>query len=82
MAIITVARERGAYGRVVAEKLAEKLSAHFIDRNVVDARLEAMGITEKKRLAFDERKPGFFAALTNAVEEYVCCLKQVMYEEA
>lgn len=82
MAIITIARERGAYGRIVAKMLAEKMSAHFIDCGVVDARLEAMGITEKKRSAFDERKPGFFAALTNAVEEYVCCLKQVMYEEA
>ena len=82
MAIITIARERGAYGRIVAKMLAERMAAHFIDCGVVDARLEAMGITEKKRTAFDERKPGFFAALTNAVEEYVCCLKQVMYEEA
>ncbi len=82
MAIITIARERGAYGRIVAKMLAERLSAHFIDYAVVDARLQAMGITEKKRTAFDERKPSFFAALTNAVEEYVCCLKQVMYEEA
>ena len=82
MAIITIARERGAYGRIVAKMLAERLSAHFIDYTVVDARLQAMGITEKKRTAFDERKPSFFAALTNAVEEYVCCLKQVMYEEA
>ena len=82
MAIITIARERGAYGRIVAEMLAKKLDAHFIDCDVVDARLAAMGITEKKRSAFDERRPGFFAALSNAVEEYVCCLKQVMYEEA
>ena len=82
MAIITIARERGAYGRIVAEMLAKKLDAHFIDCAVVDARLEAMGITEKRRTAFDERRPGFFAALTNAVEEYVCCLKQIMYEEA
>ena len=82
MAIITIARERGAYGRIVAKMLAEKMPAHFIDCNVVDARLQAMGITEKKRSAFDERKPSFFAALTNAVEESVCCLKQVMYEEA
>ena len=82
MAIITIARERGAYGRIVAEKLAQRLNAHFIDYNVVDARLEAMGITEKRRTAFNERRPGFFAALTSAVEEYVCCLKQVMYEEA
>jgi cytidylate kinase len=82
MAIITIARERGAYGRIVAKMLAERTAAHFIDCAVVDSRLEAMGITEKKRSAFDERRPGFFAALTNAGEEYVCCLKQVMYEEA
>ena len=82
MAIITIARERGAYGRIVAEMLTKRLGSHFIDCKIVDTRLDAMGITEKKRSAFDERRPGFFAALTNAVEEYVCCLKQVMYEEA
>ena len=45
MAIITIARERGAYGRIVAKMLSERMAAHFIDCNVVDARLEAMGIT-------------------------------------
>ncbi|MBP5638527.1 MAG: cytidylate kinase family protein [Victivallales bacterium] len=82
MAIITIARERGAYGRIIARKLADALDAHFIDRDIVDARLEGLGVTQKKREAFDERKPGFFASLTNAVEEYVTCLKLVLYEEA
>ncbi len=82
MAIITIARERGAYGRVIAKKLAESLDAHFIDRDIVDARLDKLGVTQKKREAFDERKPGFFASLTNAVEEYVTCLKLVIFEEA
>lgn len=82
MAIITIARERGAYGRDVAQALAAALGAHYIDRDIVDARLERLGVTQKKREAFDERKPGFFASLTNAVEEYVTCLKLVLFDEA
>ncbi len=82
MAIVTISRERGAFGRSVAKALSASFGARFIDREIVDARLEAMGITAKNRHAFDERKPGFFAALTTAVEEYVCCLKQILYEEA
>lgn len=82
MAIITIARERGAHGRLVARKLADRLGAQFVDRDIVETRLETLGIKQRKREAFDERKPGFFATLTNAVEEYVTCLKLAMYEEA
>ena len=82
MAIITIARERGAHGRQVARALADRLGAHFIDRDIVESRLETLGIKQKKSEAFDERKPGFFASLTNAVEEYVTCLKLVLFDEA
>jgi len=82
MAIITIARERGAYGRIIAEKLVKALGAHFIDKEIVDRRLEDLGISEKRRMQFDERRPGFFSTLTSAVEEYVSCLKLVLYEEA
>lgn len=82
MAIITIARERGAFGRTIARSLAQSLGAHFIDRDIIETRLESLGISQKKREAFDEQKPGFFASLTNAAEEYVTCLRLVLYEEA
>lgn len=82
MAIITIARECGAHGRIITEKLSETLGVRYIDKSVVDTRLEALGISAKSREAFDERKPGFFAALTDAVERYVNCLKLVLYDEA
>jgi cytidylate kinase len=82
MAIITLARERGAWGDRIAHELAEQLNYRYIDKQVVDERLGDMGIEEKHRKAYDEKKPGLFAALSTALEDYVRCLKSLFYEEA
>ena len=82
MAIITLARERGAMGDEVARELAKQLNYRFVDKKVVDERLGDMGIEEKHRKAYDEKKPGLFAALSTAMEDYVRCLKSLFYEEA
>lgn len=82
MAIIAIARECGAYGENVAKKLSEELGYRYIDKAIVEARLESMGLTPKHRLAYDEKKPGFFAAFSSAMEDYMRCLKTLAYEEA
>lgn len=82
MAIITLSRERGALGDEVAQELAKQLNYRFIDKKVVDERLGDMGVEEKHREAYDEKKPGIFAALSTAMEDYVRCLKSLFYDEA
>ena len=48
--IISIGREYGSGGRVIAEHLAEKLNVAFYDRNIIDR------IAEKKNLNLDQLK--------------------------
>ncbi|MBR0457819.1 MAG: cytidylate kinase-like family protein [Victivallales bacterium] len=82
MAIVTIARERGAMGQLVAAELAHQLGYRLIDRQVVEEALEADGFTEKNVSAYDEKKPGFFAQVSNMMEEYIRGLKTLVYREA
>lgn len=82
MAIVAIARERGAMGEIVAKELAKQMNYRFVDKRIVEERLEALGLSEKNRQSFDEKKPGFFAAFTSAMDDYIRCLKNILFEEA
>ncbi len=82
MAIVTIARERGAMGDLTARELAAQLNYRLIDRKSVEASLEAMGLTAKNVSTYDEKKPGFFAQISNMMEDYIRCLKILVYQEA
>ena len=82
MAIIAIARERGALGELVAHELTRQLNYRFIDKKTVEDRLEGLGLDQRQFNAYDERKPGLFAALSSVMEDYVRCLKKIMFEEA
>lgn len=82
MAIIAIARERGALGKLVARELAQTLNYRFIDKKTVEERLEGLGLDKRQFDAYDEKKPGLFAALSSVMEDYIRCLKKIMYEEA
>ncbi|HQL88118.1 MAG: BON domain-containing protein [Lentisphaerae bacterium] len=82
MAIIAIARERGALGKLVASELARTLNYRFIDKRTVEERLEGLGLDQRQFNAYDEKKPGLFAALSSVMEDYIRCLKKIMFEEA
>jgi len=82
MAIITFSRQLGSLGDEIAIDLAKKLGYRFIDKAVVEEKLDSYGITQEKRKQFDERKPGFWASLSQTRDDYLHYLKTVLYEEA
>ena len=82
MAIVTIARECGTMGQLIAAELSRQLGYRLIDRQVVEEALEADGFTEKNVSAYDERKPGFFAQVSSMMEEYIRGLKTLVYREA
>lgn len=82
MAIVAIARERGAMGETIAEALAKKLGYRFLNKRLAEERLEALGMPEKRIVAYDEKKPGFFATFTSAMDDYIRCLKYIIYDEA
>ncbi len=82
MAIITISREIAALGDETAGELAKLLGCRTVDKTAVEKRFSGYGFSEKKLEKFDERKPGFWASLSQDRDDYLHYLKTAMFAEA
>jgi cytidylate kinase len=82
MAIITIARELAALGEEVARELSRVTNYRLIDREYLEKRLTDYGLDAEKREKYDEKKPGFWASLSQERDDYLHFLKAALYEEA
>jgi cytidylate kinase len=81
MAIITVARELAALGEEVARELSRITGYKLIDREYLEKRLTDYGMGAEKRDKYDEKKPGFWASLSQERDDYLHFLKAALFEE-
>jgi cytidylate kinase len=81
MAIITIARELAALGEEVARELSRITKYKLIDREYLEKRLTDYGISAVKRDKYDEKKPGFWASLSQERDDYLHFLKAALFEE-
>jgi cytidylate kinase len=82
MAIITIARELAALGEEVARELSRLTGYRLIDREYLEKRLTEYGVDAAKRDKYDEKKPGFWASLSQERDDYLHFLKAALFEEA
>ncbi|GMO46441.1 MAG: cytidylate kinase family protein [Termitinemataceae bacterium] len=82
MAIITISRELAALGDEIAAELLKRHNYHFVDKKLIDKRLNSYGISSQKIEKYDEKKPSFFASLSRDRDEYLHYLKQAILAEA
>lgn len=82
MSIITISRQIAAYGDEVASALAGSLGYSFVNRNLLEQDLLALGLAPDKLQKYDERKPGFWASLARDRDEYFDFLRQAVLERA
>ena len=54
--VITIAREFGSGGRVIAQKLSEHLGIAFYDKNLISIAAKRRGLPEEKLESVDERR--------------------------
>jgi len=81
MAIITIARELAALGEEAAGELGRLTGYKLIDREFLEKRLGEYGIGPDKRQKYDERKPGFWASLSQERDDYLHFLKTALFQE-
>jgi cytidylate kinase len=81
MAIITISRELAALGDETAKELAKQLSYRFIDRGTLEERIKSYGVTGEKLERYDERKPSFWASLSQDRDDYLHYLKSAILRE-
>ena len=82
MAIICISRELAAGGGQTALELAAANGYRIIERDEILAELERHNITRETFSNYDEKKPGFRAALSENKDMYIHYLKQAIYSEA
>ncbi len=81
MAIITIARELAALGEELARELSRLTNYKLIDREFLEKRLSDYGLDAEKREKYDEKKPGFWASLSQERDDYLHFLKAALFEE-
>jgi cytidylate kinase len=82
MAIITISRELAALGDETAHELANLLKYRFIDKKLLEERMKNLGVAEGKIEKYDERKPSFWASLSQDRDDYLHYLKTAIFTEA
>jgi cytidylate kinase len=82
MAIITISRELAALGDETAHELATQLNYHFVDKYTVEERIKSYGVVGRKLEKYDEKKPSFWASLSQDRDNYLHYLKTAILTEA
>jgi cytidylate kinase len=82
MAIVTISRELAALGDEIALELSKRLNYRFVDKQTLEDRIKSYGVTGQKLEKYDERKPSFFASLSQDRDDYLHYLKSAMIAEA
>ncbi|MDR0623927.1 MAG: cytidylate kinase-like family protein, partial [Treponema sp.] len=75
MAIITISRELAALGDETAHELAKLLNYRLVDKQVLEEQIKSYGIAGHKFEKYDERKPSFWASLSQDRDDYLHYLK-------
>jgi len=82
MAIITVSRELAALGDETAREMANILGYRLVDKDALEERVHSYGIKAQKFKKYDERKPSFFATLSQDRDDYLHYLRKAIVAEA
>jgi len=82
MAIIAISRELAALGDKTAHELTGLLQYRFVDKKCLEDRMKSLGAVERNIVKYDERKPSFWASLSQDRDDYLHYLKTAIYTEA
>ena len=82
MGIITISRELAALGDETARELAKLTGYRLIDKKMLEERIKSFGVEDSKFKKYDERKPSFFASLSQDRDYYLHYLKTAIFTEA
>ena len=82
MAIITISREMGSGGQIIARKLADKLGYTLIDGESILKVATAYGLTADAVEKADEKPPAFVESLDTDLEIDLHLIEQIVLEAA
>ena len=83
MAVITISRQFGSLGTIIAKTLKEELDFEYLDKVKLEELLVSeYGIPEEHVEKFDEKKPAFWDIFSSEKDRYLHFMKTAIYEFA
>ena len=82
MPVVTLSHEIGAGGPEIGQKLAERLSLHYVDQELISQAALRYGLREEKLSSLDESKPSLLERFDAETRRYLTVLQTVLYEFA
>lgn len=83
MAIITISRQFGSLGTIIAQTLKKKLDFQYLDKiKLEEILVSEYGISEENIEKFDEKKPAFWEIFSSDKDRYHHFMKTAIYEFA
>ncbi|GAK58417.1 hypothetical protein U27_05391 [Candidatus Vecturithrix granuli] len=83
MAVITISRQSGSLGTIIAKMLKEELHFEYLDKAKIEEILVSeYGIPEEHVEKFDEKKPAFWDIFSSDKDRYLHFMKTAIYEFA
>ncbi len=82
MPIVTLSHEIGAGGPEIGQKLAERLSLHYVDQELISQAALRYGLREEKLSSLDESKPSLFERFDAETRRYITVLQTAVFEFA
>lgn len=80
MAVVTISRQKGSGGRILARKLAKKLGYRCVGKDELLEMSKKYGLLPKEFEATDERDPGFF--VDDVEERYFIAMNKIIWKLA
>ncbi len=80
MAIISISRGCYSHGKLIAEKVAEKLGYECVNREIMLEAVKYFNISETDLLKSLEEAPGFINRLTHGKEKYISYFRATLLE--
>ncbi len=82
MPIITLSRELGSLGTMIADTLSSNLGYSKLDKDSLEVLLKKLGMSEQQFERDDEKQPGFWTQFTLEKIRYLDFMKAAMYRFA
>lgn len=82
MAIVTISREMGSGGSIIARALADKLGYTLVDGDAILQVAEKYGLSEEALETADEKPPAFVESLDARIEIDMLHIQQIILEYA
>lgn len=69
--IVSISRQFGSGGRIIAERVAQRLNIEYLDRKILSESAEKMGFTEEQLKGFEEKAPSIWNTPTVGLGTFV-----------